>query len=164
MAHAAKANLAAAQRQLDALERIVADPKIKVADPGFPLPVDKLIVLSKHVLAGELAGRRRYTAETDHQFTTAIQLEDKLPYMEPPYWHHPARQIYGATLLQLDRAAEAEKIYRADLERHPENGWSLYGLLASLRAQGKTQEAKAVEKRFRDAWRLADITLTASRL
>jgi len=164
MAHAAKANLAAAQRELDALERIVADPKIKVADPGFPLPVDKLIVLSKHVLAGELAGRRRYTAETDHQFTTAIQLEDKLPYMEPPYWHHPARQIYGATLLQLDRAAEAEKIYRADLERHPENGWSLYGLLASLRAQGKTQEAKSVEKRFRDAWRLADITLTASRL
>src|SRR5687768_17358422 len=54
MAHAAKANLAAAQRQLDALERIVADPKIKVADPGFPLPVDKLIVLSKHVLAGEI--------------------------------------------------------------------------------------------------------------
>ncbi len=164
MAHAAKANHAAAQQELIALERIAADPKIKVADPGFPLPGDKLIVLSKHVLAGELAGRRRYTAETDHQFTTAIQLEDKLPYMEPPYWHHPARQIYGATLLQLDRAADAEKIYRADLERHPENGWSLYGLLASLRAQGKTQEAKAVEKRFRDAWRLADITLTASRL
>ena len=164
MAHAAKANHAAAQQQLIALERIAADPKIKVADPGFPLPGDKLIVLSQHVLAGELAGRRRYTAETDHQFTTAIQLEDKLPYMEPPYWHHPARQIYGATLLQLDRAADAEKIYRADLERHPENGWSLYGLLASLRAQGKTQEAKAIEKRFRDAWRLADITLTSSRL
>ena len=97
------------------------------------------------------------------QFTTAIQLEDQLPYMEPPFWHHPVRQIYGATLLKAGRAADAEKTYREDLERHPENGWSLYGLLASLRAQGKSEEANAAEKRFRDVWRLADITLTASR-
>jgi len=82
--------------------------------------------------------------------------------MEPPYWHHPVRQIFGATLLQFGRIPDAEKMYREDLQRHPENGWSLYGLLASLRAQGKAQEANAVEKRFRDAWRLADITLTGS--
>ena len=99
----------------------------------------------------------------NQQFTTAIQLEDKLPYMEPPYWHHPLRQIYGAALLQGGKAAEAEKTYREDLKHHPANGWSLYGLLASLRAQGKTEEANAVEKQFRDVWRLADITLTASR-
>jgi tetratricopeptide (TPR) repeat protein len=73
------------------------------------------------------------------------------------------RQIYGAALLQAGRSIDAEKSYREDLKRHPANGWSLYGLLSSLRAQGKTEEAKAVEKRFRDTWRLADITLTASR-
>jgi tetratricopeptide (TPR) repeat protein len=99
----------------------------------------------------------------NQQFTIAIQLEDKLPYMEPPYWHHPVRQIYGAALLQTGEADDAEKIYREDLKRHPENGWSLYGLLASLRAQGKSEEANAVAKRFRDVWRLADVTLTASR-
>ena len=99
----------------------------------------------------------------NRHFTAAIQLEDKLPYMEPPFWHQPVRQIYGATLLQAGRAADAEKTYLEDLERHPANGWSLYGLLTSLRAQGKSEEAKAVEKRFRDVWRLADITLTASR-
>jgi tetratricopeptide (TPR) repeat protein len=115
------------------------------------------------VLAGELAGRRGQAAEMNQQFTTAIQLEDKLPYMEPPYWHHPVRQVYGAVLLQAGKIAEAEQIYREDLKRHPNNGWSLYGLLASLRRQGKTEEAMAVEKRFRDAWRLADVTLTASR-
>jgi hypothetical protein len=54
-------------------------------------------------------------------------------------------------------------MYRQDLKRNPANGWSLYGLLASLREQGKTEEANAVEKRFREAWRLADVTLTASR-
>lgn len=162
MAHAAKQNLDAAQRELNSLERIAADPNLKVADQKFPLPGEKLIVLSKHVLAGEVAARRGQGAEMNRQFITALQLEDKLPYMEPPYWHHPVRQIYGAALLQFGRATAAERIYREDLERHPGNGWSLYGLLASLRAQGKTKEADAVEKRFRDAWRLADITLTAS--
>jgi tetratricopeptide (TPR) repeat protein len=163
MAHAAKLNLDAAQQELDSLDRVAANPKIKAVDPTLPLPGEKLVVLSKHVLAGELAARRGQTAEMNQQFTTAIQLEDKLPYMEPPYWHHPVRQIYGATQLQAGRAADAEKTYREDLERHPNNGWSLYGLLASLRAQGKTEEANEVEKRFRDVWRQADITLTSSR-
>lgn len=163
LAHAAKQNVDAAQQELNALQRIAADPKVKAADRAFPLPGEKLIVLSRHVLAGELAARRGQVAEMNQQFTTAIQLEDKLPYMEPPYWHHPVRQIYGAILLQGGRVADAEKTYREDLERHPANGWSLYGLLASLRAQGKTEEANAVEKRFRDVWRLADVTLTASR-
>jgi tetratricopeptide (TPR) repeat protein len=73
------------------------------------------------------------------------------------------RQIYGAALLEAGRPMHAQKIYREDLKLHPANGWSLYGLLSSLRAQGKTEEARAMEKRFRDVWRLADVTLTASR-
>jgi tetratricopeptide (TPR) repeat protein len=164
MAHAAKRNLDQTQNELNALTRIAADPRIKApAQQEFPFPASDLILLSKHVLAGELAAQRGQSAEMNEQFTIAIQLEDKLPYMEPPYWHHPVRQIKGAALLQAGKAEAAEKIYREDLERHPENGWSLYGLLASLRAQGKTEEAKAVAKRFRDVWRLADVTLTASR-
>jgi hypothetical protein len=54
-------------------------------------------------------------------------------------------------------------VYRDDLARNPENGWSLYGLGQSLRAQGKTAEAAAVEARFRKAWARADVQLSASR-
>ena len=164
MAYAAKRDFEQTQNELKALTRIAADPRINApGQPEFPFPAPELILLSKHALAGELAARRGQSAEMNQQFTIAIQLEDKLPYMEPPYWHHPARQMYGAALLQAGKAEDAEKIYREDLIRHPENGWSLYGLLASVRAQGKTEEAKVVAKRFRDVWRLADITLTASR-
>ena len=162
MSYAAKLDFAAAQSELSALEAIAGDPRTKPLDQP-QLPGAKLIALGKHILAGELARRRSQNTEMNQYFATAIQLEDALPYMEPPYWHHPVRQIYGAALLEAGRPIEAEKIYREDLKRHPANGWSLYGLLSSLRAQGKTEEARAMEKRFRDVWRLADVTLTASR-
>jgi hypothetical protein len=66
-------------------------------------------------------------------------------------------------LLEAGRAAEAEAVYWQDLRRNRENGWSLFGLMRSLRAQGKLEQAAAVEKRFRAAWSGADVTLTASR-
>ena len=73
------------------------------------------------------------------------------------------RQALGAVLLQAGRpAGEAEVVYREDLRRNPDNGWSLFGLAQSLRAQGKTAEA-AARGEFRRAWIRADVTLTASR-
>jgi predicted Zn-dependent protease len=61
------------------------------------------------------------------------------------------------------RYAEAEKMYREDLRRFPENGWSLFGLAQALRAQGKNTEAAATDARFRRAWAHTDVTLIASR-
>jgi cytochrome c-type biogenesis protein CcmH/NrfG len=66
-------------------------------------------------------------------------------------------------LLQSGRAADAEQVYREDLRRNPGNGWSLFGLAQSLRAQGKTGEATEVEAAFKKAWAQADVTLAASR-
>lgn len=81
MAHATMLEFAAAQKELNALEQITQSAQIKGLDQPT-LPGARLIVLSKHALAGELAGRRGETAEMNRQFTIAIQLEDKLPYME----------------------------------------------------------------------------------
>mgnify|MGYP000662243958 CR=1 FL=1 len=41
--------------------------------------------------------------------------------------------------------------------------WALFGLMQSLRAQGKDAPADVIEKRFNKAWQGADVTLTASR-
>lgn len=54
-------------------------------------------------------------------------------------------------------------MYREDLRRFPENGWSLFGLAQALQAQGKKNEAAAAEARFHRAWKDTDVTLTASR-
>lgn len=90
----------------------------------------------------------------------AVRREDALRYDEPPDWIQPIRHVLGAALLHAGRAAEAEAVYREDLARWPENGWSLLGLSRSLNAQGR--DARDVERRFREAWKDADIEATSS--
>jgi hypothetical protein len=60
--------------------------------------------------------------------------------------------------------AEAEAVYRENLERFEANGWALHGLAAALEAQGESAEAAEVRAQIADAWSQADIELTSSRL
>jgi tetratricopeptide (TPR) repeat protein len=91
----------------------------------------------------------------------ALKMEDTLKYDEPPAWMIPIRHSLGANLMKAGRFAEAEEVYREDLRRLPENGWSLYGLAETLKA-AKKPEAAAVEARFKKAWAKADIQINSS--
>jgi tetratricopeptide (TPR) repeat protein len=113
-------------------------------------------------LAGEILYREGKVDEALGQLREAVRGEDSLLYMEPPDWVQPMRHILGATLMDAGRYAEAEAVYREDLVRHPENGWSLFGLSQSLRKQKKSAEADDVAARFQHVWQHADIKLTAS--
>jgi tetratricopeptide (TPR) repeat protein len=88
--------------------------------------------------------------------------EDQLRYSEPPDWIHPIRHALGATLLAAGRPAEAEKVYREDLARQPNNGWSLYGLARSLHLQGEHDQARQIDARFQEVWKDADVQITSS--
>jgi len=116
------------------------------------------------IVGGELAARQGSTDEAVRLLREAAALEDAIPYNEPPVWHHPTRQILGGVLLDAGKAADAESIYREDLVRVRENGWSLFGLARSLEMQGRAAEAAEARRRFERAWQRADITLTSSRI
>jgi tetratricopeptide (TPR) repeat protein len=92
----------------------------------------------------------------------AAEREDRLAYDEPPDWIQPVRHALGATLMQEGRLADAEKVYREDLAKLPENGWSLFGLGRSLRLQGKVAEAEVIEARFTEVWKGSDTKLQSS--
>jgi hypothetical protein len=68
---------------------------------------------------------------------------------------HPAHGIFA------DRAAK-HRGERPTHRRYPENGWSLFGLTQSLRAQGRGDEANLVDDRFTKAWKDSDTTIAAS--
>ena len=125
-------------------------------------PAGPLLDVAGHLLAGELLVREGKREEALAELRKGVEVEDTLRYDEPPDWVQPVRHTLGAALLQMDRAPEAEAVYRADLERLPNNVWSLHGLGLALRMQKKTQELKAVEAELAKQGRAADIKLTSS--
>ena len=164
LAYTATGNPDEAIRELDHLRETAAHDSLVDYRVTFSRNGAKAILdIAMEVLAGELSAKRGDYDNAIARLHRAVLLEDNLIYNEPPDWHVPVRQSLGAVLLSAGRPAEAEAIYWQDLERNRENGWSLFGLLQSLRAQGKEQQAAAVEKRFRKAWKRSDVTLTASR-
>ena len=130
---------------------------------AFFFKTQAILALADNVLAGEIAARSGQTDLAVRHFLAAVAEQDGHWFTEPPVWYYPVRQSLGAALLAGGRPVEAEAVYRDDLKRNPDNGWSLFGLAQSLRAQGKTAEAAAVEASFQKAWARADVTLSASR-
>jgi tetratricopeptide (TPR) repeat protein len=150
-----------AEAEAARLAKVAPDKALAALEtPEFPGA--SVVRLARAILTAELAGLRGETEPRLRGLEEAVRLQDKLPYMEPPFWYFPIRQLHGAALVQASRFAEAEAVYREDLKRHPENGWSLFGLLQALRSQGKTDAAADTARRFRDAWKYSDVTLTAS--
>ena len=123
-----------------------------------------LLKIAERVLSGEIAVRRQRYDDAIRLFEDAIKIEGALPYSEPPLWPLSVRHHLGAAFLLADRPSEAESVYHADLLRHPDNGWALIGLIQSLRAQQKDDQAAEAEDRFKKAWAHADFIPAASRM
>ena len=77
-------------------------------------------------------------------------MEDALPYDEPWGIMQPCRHALGALLLEQNYVDEAIEVYLADMEpgRHPENPWSLRGLLNCYEKLKYTDLANDVQARL----------------
>ena len=164
MAYTAKNQLKEAGAELEQLKLLVADPELKRQvtfsnNSGFAI-----LRIAPEVVAGEIAARRKEWDKAILHLDRAIRYEDSLIYQEPADWHAPVRQNLGAVLIEAGRPDEAEAVFWEDLRKNPENGWSLFGLVQALKAQGKDDDAAAVEARFRKAWKDADLELTTARV
>lgn len=168
--HYAQGMAAVRQQRLEAARSHHAGLLKASADPG----IEKMMVwnryslihgvkIAERTLAAELASAAKDDATALGALRQAVAIEDAIPYDEPPGWHMPVRQSLGATLLAANKPAEAEVVYREELRRNPENGWSLFGLSQALRAEKKLAEAREVDGRFQKAWQHADVELSASR-
>lgn len=122
-----------------------------------------VIAVAQHMTEGEILLREDKLEEGIAELREAIKLEDALKYDEPPAWIIPVRHSLGAVLMNSRRYAEAEQVYRDDLARLRDNGWSLYGLAESLRLQHKNAaEAKLTRAKFQKLWARADTQITSS--
>lgn len=157
-AYAAKRDAAAAETEAKLLEQLAESEAVKGVDnPGFP--ASPTLVVARHLAQASVAAARGDNEKRLELLRRAVEAEHSLPYMEPSFWWYPTRQTLAAALLELGRAEEAEKEFRLDLAEFPRNGWSLYGLAATLRAQNKSDAATLVEREFTTAWAKSDVKL-----
>jgi tetratricopeptide (TPR) repeat protein len=151
VALAAAGNGAAAQREADAIAGLARSADFSDL-AGGGVPVTDVLGIAGHVVRARIAQAQGDAARAVTEFEQAVALEDRLPYMEPPFWYYPLRQSLGAALLQASRADEAEFAFRTSLARAPNNGWALYGLSEVYRRQGDGESAAAAERLLAKAW------------
>ena len=137
-------------------------------DQVFAMPVNNkakdVLTIATNVLGAKIAQAKHDSAATVSLLRRAVATQDTLKYDEPPDWFYPVRESLGAVLLLNGNAAEAEKVFREDLDRNPRNPRSLFGLAETLRAQNRAYDAQFVDKQFHSNWKSAEIKLKVADL
>jgi tetratricopeptide (TPR) repeat protein len=161
IAYAAKGDTASARNaQSVFVERAKLVPKEDFVSNNS---CEALLAVAIPMVEGEILIAEGKIDSGIEQLRAAIQKEDALKYDEPPGWLIPVRHSLGAVLMKQQRFAEAEQVYRDDLARLPENGWSLLGLAETLRKQKKNaDEVAQTQAQFEKVWAKADLTITTS--
>jgi len=134
------------------------------AIPDFMNPAKSALQLALDVLDARTQEEQGDLTRAIETWKKAVALNDTFVYNEPADWYYPVRESLGGALLRAHKPAEAEAVFRRDLEINPGNGRSLYGLWQSQLAQKKSSEAEKTEAEFKTAWKSADTTLSVSTL
>ena len=138
-------------REIGALARIRAGTDWKpMTDMMVPAP-DLLTIAEKVARGRRDFARGRYASAASH-YREAAAIEDRINYMEPPYWYYPVRQSLGAALYRAGDLPHARQAFVEALAQYPNNGWALYGLAETHRALGDQLSEKAARTAFQRAW------------
>jgi len=146
-AEAESERMAALMKTLTEADMLMINPASAVLSIGF------------EDLSGRIARAKGKPEQEISHFRKAAELQDKLAYMEPPEWHYPEREALGGALLRHGKPAEAEAVFRHELELNPRNGRAIFGLLESLKQQDKASSAEWVQREFEEAWKTATVPL-----
>jgi tetratricopeptide (TPR) repeat protein len=141
--------LAEQERQLchEAVRTVPAEDRFLINNTAADF-----LAVATAVLDAELAAARGALDEAIGLWAKAAAQQARLQYDEPPPWYEPIAQRHGGALLRAGRPAEAEAVFREALDGRPRDGRLLFGLVESLKAQGRAGDAALVGRRFAAAW------------
>ena len=117
---------------------------------------DQLLNVVAAILEGEILRANGDLEGAIRVLREGAEIEDGLRYDEPEPLNFSIYTWLGDALNEAGRHAEAEEAFRHELEKHPHNGWSLFGLEQALRAQGDDAGADEAHAELRDAWARSD--------
>jgi tetratricopeptide (TPR) repeat protein len=137
--------------EVDAIDGLAETSEIAgLAAAGVP-GADILAIAAKviRVRVAQYAGDHPNSAAL---FAQAAEIQDRLPYMEPPFWYYPVHQSLGAALLAQGKLGEAEVAFRTALQRSPNNGWAAAGLLKVAEARADSAAAADAKRLMASNW------------
>jgi tetratricopeptide (TPR) repeat protein len=154
VAYAGLGKVAEAEKEQAAFREAAA--KIPVDTMYDPLnKTEAVFKIHEHLVAGAIAQSRNDGSTAVAELNQAVAAEDALNYSEPPAWYPPVRPTLGRVLLANNKPADAEKVFRTDLEKNPRDARSLSGLRDALKAQNRSYEAEQIDRQFRAATKVA---------
>jgi tetratricopeptide (TPR) repeat protein len=160
IAYAAKKDFDNAEREQEAFRKVMNSlPTDLMSGTDAAL---RILQVSDYFVAGEIALQKGEWDQAARLLIKGAEIEDSLTYGEPPQWLQPIRHTLGAVYLKSGRYLDAERVYREDLAKWRNNGWSLYGLSRALEQQGRLQEAADVDRQYQLVWADADAPTTTS--
>ncbi|KOC09608.1 tetratricopeptide repeat domain protein [Aspergillus flavus AF70] len=157
----------AAQKQFEAARATVPPSRLN----SIPVKEVDVLKVGSEMLSGELEYRKGNYEVAFAHLRQAIELEDALPYSDPPPWMQPVRHALGGLLLEQNRVEEAEQVFREDLglakdfprrKARLNNVWGLHGLHECLVRLGKLEEALSIQVQRDIAVGSADVPITTS--
>lgn len=158
MRHYARAVARARQRDKAGFEQeLTALRAVRDGDAVLPMiaqgvPARDLMQLAETVARARWAYANGEYRQAENLYREAIATEEKIPYMEPPFWYYPVHQSLGAALYRQRRYDEAAQAFNTALMQSPNNGWALYGVAASQRSLGRKAHAEAADGALKRAW------------
>jgi len=153
-----------ASKHLREMNYIMKDNILKTQTIWGLNHVDDICQIASQTLEGEIFAKKGDFPEALRLLKSAIAIEDKLNYQEPPDWFFSVRHNLGAVLIESGNYNEAISVYQQDLDTYPENGWALIGLMLAYHKLGMQSDYQEYKGRFETAWQHADIQITSSRI
>ena len=127
--------------------------------------------VAEAMLDGELEYHKGNFDLAFEHLRESVRRDDNLWYTEPWAWMHPPRHALAALLAEQGHYHEAEAVYRDDLGlsgriqrccQHPDNVWSLHGLVECLERRDETEELTGLRRNLTAALAKADVPITSS--
>jgi tetratricopeptide (TPR) repeat protein len=162
MSFLGKNDLGSANKEMSALSTLATDSSLQTLTIWDINTTADLVQIAGKVLAAEIACKQKQWQQSITLLEEAVNVEDILNYNEPPDWLFSVRHHLGAVLLKAGKYAEAEKVYRRDLQTWRNNGWALIGLYNALLLQKKNDQAATVKLLFDKSWLYANVKIGSS--
>jgi tetratricopeptide (TPR) repeat protein len=168
LAHASLGDVEEAKREANNFDSLRGDPDAqhRILHNNS---VENLLGVDGVMARGEIAYREGNFDEAFKLLRKAVDMQDNLNYDEPWGKMQPIRHALGGLLLEQGRIDEAEGVFRKDLVSHPNNPWTLVGLIDILKKKqghccGGSEELNELQNQLqkqRDT-ELADFNIQAA--